>query len=67
MKDRIAEFREKNGLTQTQLANMCGVSQQSISKVEKGNGLPSLKLASAIANALGCTMDELFETEKEVG
>lgn len=65
---RIAKLRENRSLTQSQLAAQCGVSQQSISKIETGNGEPSYSLADKIARALGCTIDELYadEPEKEV-
>lgn len=64
---RIAKLRENRSLTQSQLAAQCGVSQQSISKIETGNGEPSYSLADKIARALGCTIDELYADEKEVG
>ena len=60
---RIAKLRENRSLTQSQLAAQCGVSQQSISKIETGNGEPSYSLADKIARALGCTIDELYADE----
>ena len=66
---RIAKLREGCSMTQAQLAAECGVSQQSISKIETGNGEPSYSLAVHIARALGCTTDDLYadEPEKEAG
>lgn len=65
----IAKLRKQKKITQSQLAEICGVSQQSISKIEVGNGNPSYLLAAKIAHALGCTTDELYadEPRKEVG
>lgn len=60
---RIAKLRENRSLTQSQLAAQCGVSQQSISKIETGNGEPSYSLADKIARALGCTIDDLYADE----
>lgn len=66
---RIAKLREGCSMTQTQLAAECGVSQQSISKIETGKGEPSYSLAAHIARTLGCTIDDLYadEPEKEAG
>ena len=65
---KIAKLRERCLMTQAQLAAECGVSQQSISKIETGNGEPSFSLASSIAHALGCTINDLYADEpvKEV-
>lgn len=41
----IKTFREKQGLTQEQLAEAVGVSRQTIIAIEKGNYEPSLGLA----------------------
>lgn len=60
---RIAKLREERALTQSQLAAQCGVSQQSISKLETGNGEPSYSLASSIARVLGCSIDDLYADE----
>jgi putative transcriptional regulator len=47
-------------LSQQQLADLVGVSRQTISAVEKGNYNPTIKLCVAICRALGKTLDELF-------
>ena len=60
---RIAALREERALTQAQLAAQCGVSQQSISKIETGNGEPSFSLAFNIARALGCAINDLYADE----
>lgn len=51
--EKIAELRKKNDMTQSQLAQMCGLSQNHITRIEHGRynvGLYQLKL---IADALG--------------
>jgi molybdate-binding protein/DNA-binding XRE family transcriptional regulator len=45
---------------------MAGVSRQAVSAVESGQSDPSLRVALAIAQALGMTVDELFGTEGAV-
>lgn len=48
----IARIRAEAGLTQGQLAEMCGVSQATMSRVEAGRDNPSLELLKTIAAAL---------------
>jgi len=47
-------------LSQQQLAELVGVSRQTINAIEKGNYNPTINLCIAIAKALGKTLDELF-------
>jgi DNA-binding XRE family transcriptional regulator len=51
---KIAELREKNGLSQQQLAKLMGTSQQAISRIESGEyeGF-TLKTLEKIAEATG--------------
>ena len=59
--DRPARrLRKEKGLTQEQLAAMVGCSQAMVFDVETGRAQPSLKLALALADALGSTVDDLF-------
>jgi putative molybdopterin biosynthesis protein len=52
--------RQARGFSQQQLASMAGVSRQAVSAVESGHSDPSLRVALAIAQALGLTVEELF-------
>jgi molybdate-binding protein/DNA-binding XRE family transcriptional regulator len=52
--------RQARGLSQQQLAGMAGVSRQAVSAVESGVSDPSLRVALALAHALGMTVEELF-------
>jgi len=49
------------GLTQSQLAKMAGVTESSISYYESGDRIPVVKTADKLAQALGCTLNDLFE------
>ncbi len=60
MKNQIAVLRERNGMTQLELAQECDISQQQISKIERQRSTPSVQLAFLLAKALDCTIDELF-------
>jgi len=52
--------RQARGFSQQQLAGMAGVSRQAVSAVESGLSDPSLRVALALARALGMTVEELF-------
>ena len=59
----IKDLREKQGLTQTELANMILVSSKTISKWETGKGLPDISLIGALAKALKVSVIELMNGE----
>lgn len=50
--------------SQSWLAYMIGAHVTSISDWERGANAPSPRHLDALAQALGCEMDELFETEE---
>jgi putative molybdopterin biosynthesis protein len=52
--------RQTRGFSQQQLAGMAGISRQAVSAVESGVSDPSLRVALALAHALGMTVEELF-------
>src|ERR1035441_10129564 len=52
--------RQARGLSQQQLAGVAGVTRQAVSAVESGHSDPSLRVALAVARALGMTVEELF-------
>jgi len=52
--------RQARGFSQQQLASMAGVSRQAVSAVESGHSDPSLRVALALGQALGLSVEELF-------
>ena len=56
----IKALREKKGLTQTELAELLGVSSKAISKWETAKGLPDISLIEPLANALSVSVMELM-------
>jgi putative molybdopterin biosynthesis protein len=52
--------RQARGFSQQQLAGMAGVARQTVSVVESGLSDPSLRVALALARALGMTVEDLF-------
>ena len=56
----IRALREKNHLTQAELANKLGVSDKTISKWETAKGYPDISLLEPIAKVFGVSITELF-------
>lgn len=57
----LARIRIERGMTQVQLADMIGTSQNMISRWETGSRIPSGRSLVKIAAALNCTVDELLK------
>lgn len=61
----LQEMREKRGLTQAELAARSGVSQQAISKIEKGEREnPGTMTLLKLSEALRCSIYDLITEEK---
>lgn len=56
--------RIEKDLSQEQLAEILGVTRQTIGLIESGTYNPTLKLCVAICKALDKTLDELFWPEE---
>lgn len=57
---RVKERRLRFGLTQDRLAELAGVTQQTVSNIEAGAHLPRDDVKINLARALGTTPGELF-------
>ena len=55
--------RIEKDITQTRLAELVGVTRQTILLIERGDYNPSVKLCIAICKALGKTLNEIFWEE----
>jgi putative transcriptional regulator len=55
--------RAAQDYSQQQLADIVGVTRQTINAIEKGDYNPTIKLCLAICKALDKTLDELFWEE----
>lgn len=60
---KLKSARAAKDLSQEQLANLCDVSRQTISAIEKGDYNPTINLCIAICKALDKTLDEIFWEE----
>ena len=61
LRNRLREARAERGLTQADLAAMIGVSRKTINTVENGIFIPSTVLALRLAQALGESVESLFQ------
>lgn len=60
LKNHLKETRSEKGLSQQQLADMVGVSRNTISSIETGQFNPTAKLALILCIALDKKFEELF-------
>lgn len=63
---KVRKRREALDLTQERLAQLTGLRQATISRIELGVQVPSDRLKWVIAGALGCSLDELFPWPAQV-
>ncbi len=61
----IKEKRQEKNLTQEELANLLFVSNKTVSKWERGKGLPSIELLMPICKALDIELKELLSGKKD--
>ncbi|WP_432618982.1 helix-turn-helix transcriptional regulator [Butyricicoccus sp.] len=57
---RLKAARAGKDLSQQALADLVGVSRQTINAIEKGDYNPTIRLCIAICKALDKTLDDLF-------
>ena len=65
MKTRIAELRKEKKLSQAELADIVGVTRQTITSIETGKYIASLPLAYRIAKYFGLKIEDVFIFEEE--
>ncbi len=61
---RLKAIRQERGYTQKQLAGFLGVTEQAVSKYERGNSYPDIEVLSGIAEVLDCSLDYLLQHEQ---
>ena len=60
LKNNLRDARSEKGLSQQQLADMVGVSRNTISSIETGQFSPTAKLALILCIALDKKFEEIF-------
>ena len=58
---QVAEIRKEQGLTQAQVAEMVNVATETISRLERGTAIPSLKTLEKISEALDTPLKMFFD------
>ncbi|WP_353115177.1 helix-turn-helix transcriptional regulator [Microbacterium sp.] len=64
MQNVLAELRKECGWSQQHLADLLGVSRQTIISIERGRFDPSLPLAFRIARLFRKPLEEIFSDEQ---
>lgn len=65
MRNNISIYREREDLSQGELATAVGVSRQTINAVERDRYDPSLELAFKLAAYFECQIEDLFDPDIE--
>lgn len=63
MKNTIKVERAKQNITQQELADLVGVSRQTINSIESGRYVPSTTLSIKISEVFKTTVNEIFTLE----
>lgn len=62
----LIELRKKSGYTQTELAEKINYTDKSISKWERGEGVPDVLVMVQLADIFGVTVNEILGVEPQV-
>ena len=62
--EAMKQARTEKGFSQQALADVLGVSRQTINAIEKGDYNPTIKLCIGICRVLGLTLNDLFWEEE---
>ncbi len=65
LKNNLKEIRTDKGLSQQELADMVGVSRNTISSLETGQYEPTTKLALVLSIALDKKIEDIFYLDKK--
>ena len=65
LKNRLKELRARDGLNQTELATLAGVSRQTVSLRERDEYTPSIIIALKISQIFNETVESVFRLEED--
>lgn len=57
----LPQLRKERGWSQQHLADVLGVSRQTVISIEKGRFDPSLPLAFRLSEEFGCAIEDIFD------
>jgi len=62
----LTRVRQKRALSQVGLAQLAGISRQSLHQIEHARSVPGVDVALRLARALDCSVEELFGEQPEI-
>lgn len=62
---RLTEYRKLHGFTQAELADKLNYTDKSVSKWERGDGVPDIFVLSSLAELYSVTVNDLISGEQE--
>ncbi|EMB87733.1 helix-turn-helix transcriptional regulator [Streptococcus mutans] len=65
LKNRLKELRARDGINQTQLAKLAGISRQTVSLIERNEYTPSVVIAFKIAKSFSEPVENVFSLMEE--
>ena len=65
LKNRIKDKREELGYSQEKAAFLVGISRNALGSIERGEAIPSLKIAFKLSYLFKVTIEELFYFENQ--
>ncbi len=65
MKNNLKDLRQKEGISQDDLASILKVSRQTINSIETGKFDPSLKLVMKMTKHFNVSLEKIFIYEEE--
>ncbi len=65
LKNQLKELRARDGINQTQLAKLAGISRQTVSLIERNEYTPSVVIAFKIAKSFGESVENVFSLMEE--
>lgn len=64
LKNRLKELRARDGINQTEMAKLAGISRQTVSLIERGEYTPSILIALKIAKTFKEPVEQVFRLEE---
>nr|WP_326832310.1 helix-turn-helix transcriptional regulator [Olsenella porci] len=61
LRNRVTELRRRRHISQKELADVVGVTRQTINSIETGRYTASLPLAYKISHYFGLSIEEVFD------
>lgn len=66
MRNNVKELRLEQGMTQEEMAELAGVSRQTIISIESGRYNPSIALAYKLSLLLSSSIEDLFLCAEQI-